>query len=196
MGGGHLGRPQCQAVDGGRREKPRPPGQGSLWVPLLLRWHPSSSAHPQLQTSGNSQKFPGTGFLLLHHPRSERPCSASAAARVGWVVGQLAVWASNNGCACGWYRSASGPAPPPKSQVCRGPPDGGPGPSTGAFPSCSLQAAATKPASALQDGGGGTGGISIEIGTQLAGPQGCVWWRGDRSTSSAMRCCSLAQLKS
>lgn len=39
--------------------------------------------HPQPQTPGNSQKFPGTCFQLLHSPHSESSCLGSG----GWVVG-------------------------------------------------------------------------------------------------------------
>lgn len=49
-----------------------------------------SSTYSQTQTPGNSQKFPGTCFQLLHPPRSESPCLASAGVGGGQQLAALA----------------------------------------------------------------------------------------------------------
>lgn len=187
-----MGAPGKTSVSGSHHQRM---GDGARCgiSPSLRHWHPSSSAHSQPQTAGNSQKFSGTGFLPLPPPRSERPSSASAAASVGWVVGQRPSGPPTMAVPVAGTAQPPGQLHPLSLRSAEVLPVEAWGPFPGALPSCSLQAAATQPGSARRDGGT-TGGISIEIGTWLGGPKG-VWWRGDQSTPSVLRCSSLAQLR-
>lgn len=141
-------------------------------------------SQPQSQTSGSSQKFSGTGFLPLPPPWSERPCSASAAARGGGLGGPAAgclglpqwlrLWLALLGLQASSTPQASGRL---RSSRRR--------PSQGLSQAACFQAAATKPRSVLWDGGA-TGG---KLAPGWPAPRGCG---GGETRARPLTCIAVA----
>lgn len=170
--------------------------QGSVWFPRT--GIPPLPPHPQWQTPGDSQKFPGTDFQPLHPPQSGSPRLASAAAREGRVVGHVAG-------SLGFQQRLRPrlapldlpPGPAPSAPGPRRPPPPrwrSEGPLRGFLklltPSFHHQARLRTL------GWRWRWGHKHLNGTRLAGTGvGQRWWRGDRSASNAWPSSSLVQLR-